>query len=299
MDSATAVLRYGNGAKALGWSLFVGILPIVVFLFWGIWHTPPLHTSPLVIGPLLMAAGPLCLLAEFYRFRVEYDDTMIHVYSPWRRIRAIPWTELTTCVSRHYRGASSYVIGTRGHGKLTFSYMLSGIDEFIALLKAKQSPDDYAASVLLDRPFWRRWGDTSGHPVQLQTRLLWTHGPVALVAAAMALYLFWMVAVFVVNGSFAYHTRLNLGNPIAVRFFDEPLLFIALNLGQLALGALVGGLGVESSYHVVRLLYPSLGWPLHLKFRPFRVAYLLVISAVVAMAIWLGYFAVRLLVGEQ
>ena len=132
--------------------------------------------------------------------------------------------------------------------------------------------------------------------VELRTRLLWTHGPVALLTAAVALYFFWMVAEFVVKGSFEYHTRLNLGHPIEVPFSGDPLLFIALILGQLAFGALAAGWSVESSYHVVRLLYPSLGWPLHLQFRPFRVGYLLFISAVVA---WGCYFGVKLLMGRQ
>lgn len=153
------VLRYGNGVKAFGWILCLATMPIVIFVFWSMWHTPSMQTSPLAIVPFLMTVAPLYLLVEFYRFRVEYDDTMIHVYSPWRRIRTIPWAELTTCVYWHYQFGGSYVVSTRGHGKLTLNDMLSGIDEFIALLKAKQSPDNYAASVLLNRPFWKRWGD--------------------------------------------------------------------------------------------------------------------------------------------
>ena len=109
--------------------------------------------------PIVLTAVLFYLLGETYLFRVEYDATAIYVYSPWRPNRTIPWTDVTTCLHWNYMYGGAYSVRTRGHGKVTLSDMFPGIDEFIALLKARQSPDDYAASVMLNRPFWRRWGD--------------------------------------------------------------------------------------------------------------------------------------------
>ena len=125
----------------------------------------------------------------------------------------------------------------------------------------------------------------------LRARLLWIHAPAALLALAFTTYIFWMVGHFLISGVFIYQTRLNLGHPIEVSYSDAPMLFSALTLGQLSLGALAAGYGTESCYHVFRVLRPSLGWPLRPKFKFYRMGVTLIRIAVTLFAIWLCYFS--------
>jgi len=280
-------LHYDGRVKLLGWAFMAMSTPMVAFFLYGALHAPA-NQVPLVLTALAVFLSlPLILILEFHRVTIAFDGTSIYCQSPWRRSRVVPWADVKSV--KYSPWARWYVAKTTAHGSIRLNNILSGLDEFLA--------ESERRGVAL--PYWPQpsaLGRYVGRHLDLRTRLLWTHAPVALFAAAISLYFFWIVAEFVVKGSFASQTRLNLGHPIEVQFPDDPLLFIALTLGHSALGGFAGGWCVESSYHVVRLLYPSLGWPLHLQFRPFRVGYLLFISAVVA---WGCYFGVKLLMGRQ
>ena len=119
----------------------------------------------------------------------------------------------------------------------------------------------------------------------LKKRLLWTHLPAVIFSGLISGYFFYQVVVFTLSGHFIYHTRTNLGHPVDLSFFETPVVFMGLITIQLAFATFFAGWAVESTYHVCRILKPSLNWPLRPKFKPFRPGIILLVIGVSLIAL--------------
>lgn len=130
----------------------------------------------------------------------------------------------------------------------------------------------------------------------LKKRLLWTHAPAVPFTALLAGYFAYQVFVFALSGSYTYHTRTNLGHPFNISFIESPLVFVGLCFIQLSFSACFLGWGMESAYHVLRILKPSLNWPLRPRFKPYRAGIVSFLIGVTLLALGVFYmFAVMLL----
>jgi hypothetical protein len=105
----------------------------------------------------------------------------------------------------------------------------------------------------------------------LRRRLLWTHAPIIPFAILIAGYIAYQLTFFALAGEYSYQTKLNVGRPVRLSFSDTPLAFLGLFLIQLSFAVFLSCWGAESAYHVIRLLKPSLGWPLRPRIRFFSI----------------------------
>ena len=130
----------------------------------------------------------------------------------------------------------------------------------------------------------------------LKKRLLWTHAPAVPFTALLAGYFAYQVFVFAFSGTYTYHTRTNLGHPFNILVIESPLVFLGLCFIQLSIAAFFVGWGTESAYHILRILKPSLGWPLRPRFKPYKAGIVLLLIGVTLLALGVCYmFAVMLL----
>lgn len=80
----------------------------------------------------VLAAGCLYVFLEVFFVRVEFDEAFVHSFSPWRRGRRIPWSDIVSC---SFSGVNQWhVIRTRAHGILRVSAFLSGVGSFLKKL---------------------------------------------------------------------------------------------------------------------------------------------------------------------
>jgi len=74
----------------------------------------------------------LLILGGFF-VRIEFDESFIYPFSPWRGRRQIPWSEV---ISHDYSRVNQWlVIQTRHGGRARVSRYLSGIHSFVGKLQ--------------------------------------------------------------------------------------------------------------------------------------------------------------------
>ena len=123
------VLEYGKPMRALG---VVSLLLGALFILVGSHSSPDQRAIAWVVCGSL-AGCTVYIFLEVFMVRLEFDETFIYHFSPWRRDRQIPWSEIiSVSFSQTNRW---YVIRTQGHGTLRVSTFLSGIGSFVERLE--------------------------------------------------------------------------------------------------------------------------------------------------------------------
>jgi hypothetical protein len=100
---------------------------------------------------LLFAGISLPLVIEFYRVSISFDDSAIHVSSPWSRRRSLPWSEVRTI---RWRNTAKWLDLRTERSVVHISPWLVGLEAFAAACKTHlpaevASRDADAASALL------------------------------------------------------------------------------------------------------------------------------------------------------
>jgi hypothetical protein len=122
------ILEYGLPMRSLG---------VAMLLFAGVFLYAASCASaeqrlPAWIGCGALAACSLYVFLEVFFVRVEFDESFIYPFSPWRGRRQIPWSDI---VSDNFSSVNQWhVIRTRGHGTLRVSTFLSGVGSFLERL---------------------------------------------------------------------------------------------------------------------------------------------------------------------
>jgi len=120
------VLKYGWAWKAFAWFALLFFVFLGVILFSG--EEVKLLTRFLLVAMLLQCSY---VLIEAYFWRVEFDEEFIYVFSPWRRLRVIPWSEVTGCAVR-FKMLNRWIhLETQKSGVIKFSPFLSGLGTLV------------------------------------------------------------------------------------------------------------------------------------------------------------------------
>jgi hypothetical protein len=122
------ILEYGVPMRSLG---------VAMLILGGVFLYAASRSSPdqrlfawLVCGAL--AASGLYVFLEVFLVRVEFDESFIYPFSPWRGGRQIPWSDVVSC---GFSNVNQWlVIRTRNHGTLRVSIFLSGIGSIVERL---------------------------------------------------------------------------------------------------------------------------------------------------------------------
>lgn len=122
------VVEYGRAAKGFVVFFWLPILAGTVATLWAGVIEPFAG-----IGFFTMLVLPLHL--EFFHVSVRYDQEGLHLRSPWRKNRTIPWSALRAI--RFSSICSWHVILTEGHGRIRLSTYLSGLDELLGELERR------------------------------------------------------------------------------------------------------------------------------------------------------------------
>ena len=134
-EAGRRILHYDARMRLVGWGLAALLAPLLVF---SVSSLSGFQANRVLLALALAALSiciPLVLLLEVYRVRVEFDETAIYTFSPWRPSRTIPWSDVIS--SRYSEWLRWHVIRTKSHGDVRLSDLLSGLDEFLVDLNAK------------------------------------------------------------------------------------------------------------------------------------------------------------------
>jgi hypothetical protein len=122
------VLEYGNAMRGLG---IASLLLGGCFLYAASRSSLDQRVLAWAVSGAL-AGCALYIFLEVFLVRVEFDESFIYPFSPWRGRRRIPWSDIS---SLSYSEINRwYVIRTRSHGTLRISTFLSGIASFVERL---------------------------------------------------------------------------------------------------------------------------------------------------------------------
>lgn len=133
------VLRYGMPLRCLS------VLVLVIFSGGLIFSNFDPKNSPEDTG-LLIASGVMTALflfffIEMFFVRIEFDESRITTFTPWRTSRQIPWSDIISF--SHDQAHGWYLVKTRTHGILRLSTLLTGINDFVATLRNNASVFSY------------------------------------------------------------------------------------------------------------------------------------------------------------
>jgi hypothetical protein len=130
------VLEYGRPVKIAGWFFL---------LLGGFFIYAAAHASAdqallaASVGGALFA-GSVVVFLEFHLVRLELDEEAIHTFSPWRRKRVIPWSEV---IGYDYSAINNWhILKTGRHGPVRLSVMLSGLSTMEEYVVRKTSLAD-------------------------------------------------------------------------------------------------------------------------------------------------------------
>jgi hypothetical protein len=129
--------RQRDSRRVLEYGMPMRVLGIAMLLFGGVFLFAASRTSAdqrllawLVCG--ILAACCLYVFLEVFFVRVEFDESFIYAFSPWRGRRRIPWPDI---VSSHFSSVNQWhVIRTKAQGTLRLSAFLSGAGSFLERL---------------------------------------------------------------------------------------------------------------------------------------------------------------------
>src|SRR5262245_34827870 len=112
------VLEYGKPMRGLGVAM---LLLGGFFLYAASRSSVDQRALAWMVGGVL-AAGSLYIFLEVFLVRIEFDDSFICPFSPWRGRRRIPWSDIS---SYSFSEANRwYVVRTRTHGTVRVSTFL-------------------------------------------------------------------------------------------------------------------------------------------------------------------------------
>jgi hypothetical protein len=123
------VLEYGNPMRGLG----VAMLVLGAFFLYAASRSSLDQRGIAWAVSSVLAAGGLYIFLEVFLVRIEFDESFIYSFSPWRGGRRIPWTDILSFTFSPLN--RWYVIRTRGHATLRVSTFLSGVGRFLQRLR--------------------------------------------------------------------------------------------------------------------------------------------------------------------
>ena len=77
----------------------------------------------------------LSLHLEFFYVRIRYDSEGLHLASPWRRNRFVPWPAITE--ARFSQALQWYAVSTTGFGSIHLHVYLSGLQSLLDELSSR------------------------------------------------------------------------------------------------------------------------------------------------------------------
>ena len=130
--SSRRVLEYGRAVRIAGWcfALF-GIL-----ILYAAAHASKDQTVIAACVGGGMFIGCMALFAEFHFVRIEFDEDSLYTFSPWRKRRVIPWSDV---VGYGYSDMNRWhVLKTSRFGSIRLSVLLSGLGTMAEELKKRK-----------------------------------------------------------------------------------------------------------------------------------------------------------------
>lgn len=122
------VLKYGVAMRGLG---IVMLLLGSGFLYAASHSSSDQRQLAWLVSGVLATCG-LCVFLEVFFVRIEFDESFIYLFSPWRGRRQIPWSDV---LSRDFSNVSQWhVIRTGTQGTLRVSIYLSGVASLLERL---------------------------------------------------------------------------------------------------------------------------------------------------------------------
>ena len=129
--------RQRGSHRVLEYGLPMRVLGIAMLLFGGVFLFAASRSSAdqrllawVVYG--VLAVCSLYVFLEVFFVRVEFDESFIYSFSPWRGGRRIPWSDIVSC---YFSSVNQWhVIRTKAHGTLRVSTFLSGVGSFLERL---------------------------------------------------------------------------------------------------------------------------------------------------------------------
>jgi uncharacterized membrane protein YfcA len=115
------IVEYRLPAKIAGWCC----LAVGSFIAYSALHASAnQRVLAACVGGVLFFVS-LYIFLETQFVRIEFNDTFIYTFSPWRKHRLVPWS---TVVDYSYSAVNRWhILKTRGHGCIRLSELLSGL----------------------------------------------------------------------------------------------------------------------------------------------------------------------------
>src|SRR5262249_12609247 len=128
------VLTYGSRLRRF--AVFMAVAPPIAFAILA-WLSPPRDPGNTIAFLAIettfpLMALPLCL--EFFRVRYRFDETGIHVASPWSRQRTLRWTDVRAI---RWRSQLKWLDLSDGTQRVHLSPWLGGLTEFSEACRAR------------------------------------------------------------------------------------------------------------------------------------------------------------------
>jgi len=117
------VIQYGWAAKTAAW---LGFLVMWFLVIWDVVYNFEFKLVPVVRDVACIGIFSNFLMIVYF-WRVEFDEESLYVFSPLRRSRVIPWSEVTRCVVRSRLLVRWIGLETQKHGEIKFGQLLSGL----------------------------------------------------------------------------------------------------------------------------------------------------------------------------
>ena len=118
------VLSYGFVARAFVVVLVLLLPGLILYLY--VRGLAKMDVVLVILAFTALSAG--YLIPEFFRTRIEFDDSTVYTFSPWRKPRAIPWSAFLSAMP----SATMYwtTFETNGFGAVRVHDWLEGAAEF-------------------------------------------------------------------------------------------------------------------------------------------------------------------------
>lgn len=130
-EGSEMVVEYGRTMKIFASASWLFVAALVVVAMFSSPHERNLALW-MVIAFFLMV---LSLHLEFFHVSIRYDSEGLHLSSPWRRNRFVPWSAIT---SVHFsRVLQWYVLSTSGCGCVRLHVYLSGLQSLLGELTSR------------------------------------------------------------------------------------------------------------------------------------------------------------------
>ena len=126
------VVEYGRAAKVAGWCFVL----LGVCILYAAAHASKEQTATAACVGGGLFAGCMALFAEFNLVRIEFDEDVIHTYSPWRKRRVIVWADV---IGYRYSEMNRWhILKTRHSGSVRLSVLLSGLGTFFDEMRRRK-----------------------------------------------------------------------------------------------------------------------------------------------------------------